>query len=408
MTAGKQHPSKLILSCCGTPFIDGYVEISMGFIVFILLDQSIASAWQVGAFSSFYLLGTFFGSLFFGFLAERFGRIRFFIALPFVVTVLAATQYFFDSIAIWITFRLLIGFFIGGDYPVSQAMVSEKLAESQRSKALATMMLTWFLGAVFAVFASYVLLESGFGWKTIGVSATLISLTILALRLGETESEKWLEAVGTTQAVNQTPGPKIRFSALYVRRLFFVSIFWLSQAIPVTVFFLFGPSLMKAIGTAGKQSQFSEVAITNLFFLVGTAMALFILDRTSRRSLILSTFLAMAASFAVLLFWQMLSPWMLTAALIFYALAYGIQSTLDFVYPNELFPTAIRTRAIGLLTAISRAGSTLCAFTFPWILENMGVTFVTAMGCLILMIGFATTFFFSPQETASERQPRPI
>lgn len=37
-------------------------------------------------------------------------------------------------------------------------------------------------------------------------------------------------------------------------------------------------------------------------------------------------------------------------------LAYGMQSTLDYSLPNQLFPTAVRTTAVGSVLAMSCVG----------------------------------------------------
>jgi len=51
-------------------------------------------------------------------------------------------------------------------------------------------------------------------------------------------------------------------------------------------------------------------------------------------------------------------------------LAEGTGSTLEYLYPNELFPTDLRATGVGFAVAASRIGSAASTFAFPLLLAR--------------------------------------
>ena len=94
-----------------------------------------------------------------------------------------------------------------------------------------------------------------------------------------------------------------------------------------------------------------QVALIYTGFLAGTLPRLKFGDWLPTRWGLVGTFAAMAAGLGGIA----CDP---SAALLgmcfgLYALAYGMQSTLDYSLPNQLFPTAVRTTAAGSVLAMS-------------------------------------------------------
>lgn len=94
-----------------------------------------------------------------------------------------------------------------------------------------------------------------------------------------------------------------------------------------------------------------QVALIYTGFLAGTLPRLKFGDWLPTRWGLVRTFAAMAAGLGGIA----CDP---SAALLgmcfgLYALAYGMQSTLDYSLPNQLFPTAVRTTAVGSVLAMS-------------------------------------------------------
>lgn len=86
------------------------------------------------------------------------------------------------------------------------------------------------------------------------------------------------------------------------------------------------------------------------------------------------------------------------SAFILFALAYGLQTPLDFVFPNMLFPAGSRARLVGLTTTISRIGSMGAAFAFPLLSESFSVESLFWAGCAFLLFGAAFSWKNAPQD----------
>ncbi len=102
------------------------------------------------------------------------------------------------------------------------------------------------------------------------------------------------------------------------------------------------------------------------------------------RSVLLGTFLAMLAGLTGVVLFAESSPTAMNAAFILFAAAYGLQAPLDFVYPNRLFATEVRTTLVDAVTAVSRIGAAAAAFVFPLLAERMASS--TLLGCAIVIL----------------------
>ena len=105
----------------------------------------------------------------------------------------------------------------------------------------------------------------------------------------------------------------------------------------------------------------------------------------------------MAVSLALLSPGQVLTNFVVCLLLSIYALSYGVQSVLDYVYPAELFPTSIRSTALGILGSVSRVGVFVVTLGFPMAFEGLGVSSVLLIGAAISMFGFVISWLFAPE-----------
>src|SRR5918999_5820438 len=65
-----------------------------------------------------------------------------------------------------------------------------------------------------------------------------------------------------------------------------------------------------------------------------------------------------------------------------YALFSGGPFILQWIYPNEIFPTDVRATAFGIATAISRIGAASGTFLVPLAIDNLGIS-----GTLFVAVG---------------------
>ena len=112
----------------------------------------------------------------------------------------------------------------------------------------------------------------------------------------------------------------------------------------------------------------------------------------------------MALCLIPLLWADSVSLWIIVFAFIGYAASYGLQTTLDYVYPNEIFDVKIREQAIGILTCVTRFISGLSAFFFPYFLSNFSISSIIISAVFILATGFISTYLFAPTDDSSKQK----
>ncbi|HWR08441.1 MFS transporter [Sporomusa sp.] len=75
----------------------------------------------------------------------------------------------------------------------------------------------------------------------------------------------------------------------------------------------------------------------------------------------------------------------------------GPPSTLDWIYPNELFPTSIRASAVGMVTAISRIGAAIGTFALPYSLKTIGIGNTMLVSTLLTLLGLIVCIAWAPE-----------
>lgn len=113
------------------------------------------------AVTSVALLTAAFGSWLFGELADRFGRKSVYGWEMLVLAAGAIASAFSPSVWWLVGFRAILGFGIGGDYPVSSTLMSEYAGRRDRGKLVALVFSAQGLGLVIGPLLAVILLGAG-------------------------------------------------------------------------------------------------------------------------------------------------------------------------------------------------------------------------------------------------------
>jgi Sugar (and other) transporter. len=105
----------------------------------------------------------------------------------------------------------------------------------------------------------------------------------------------------------------------------------------------------------GRSAALGNVVIS-LFFMLGCVPAMFWLNSVGRRMLLIGSFLMMTLALALLGVVSNLGIGLVVFAFAVYAFFSGGPGILQWLYPNELFPTDIRASAVGVIMSLSRVG----------------------------------------------------
>ncbi|MFC9362917.1 MFS transporter [Rhodococcus sp. NPDC057014] len=402
----------------GANFSDGYALGSIGIALTAIAPQmSLGPVWQ-GVLGASMLIGIFFGSVILGWLGDKFGRRRVYMLDFLLIAVTSLAQFFVDGPVALLVLRLLIGFGVGADYALGPTLVAEFVPRRFRGGLLASLTVMWTVGYVVAYFAgTYLVQLSDDSWRWLLASGTIPALVVLILRIGTPESPRWLISKGRLAeareianaylggfldvekiAAEQPPEParyRDFFGRKYRRNTAFGMLFFNCQVIPYFAIYTFLPILMLEIGLGDR--EFLGGALLNLFLLLGGIAGLWFVAKMSRRHLLISSFLIMAVSLAVVAIGPDGPLPLVLGAFIIFTFVMSGASNLEQVYPPELFPTELRGSGVGLLNGGSRIGSAAGTFLLPIALSSFGLTASMLGLVIVLVVGAVSSLLMAPE-----------
>jgi MFS family permease len=145
---------------------------------------------QAGALGSITLLGGAAGGLFFGWVADRYGRTRSMIASVLLYSVFTAACGLSNTFWQFAFFRALLGLGMGGEWASGAALVSESWPAKYRGRALAFMQSAWAIGfAAAATVVGFVL--PVYGWRAVFFIGILPAFFTLWVRRSVEEPDAW-------------------------------------------------------------------------------------------------------------------------------------------------------------------------------------------------------------------------
>lgn len=411
---------KLAVYSSGAPFLDGYILSIIG-VVMVQLSQALQlSTLQEGMVAAASLIGMFLGGFVGGLFTDRLGRKTMYVLVLVVLGLFSLCQFWVASAWSLIALRLVLGIAIGADHPLATSLLAEFLPRKQRGSILASLVMMWFVGAAVAYIAGELILRTAGpeAWRWALASAAVPAFLFLMMRLGTPESARWLLSKGRTQEANQVikkvygdqwsvhdlsekaPQQEVSvwslFHSSYGRRIFFVTVFWTCSIIPQFAIYAFAPKILNTMGLTGELAAWGAVAIT-VMFVFGCLLGVKLINPLGRRSMLMHSFFWSGLALLLLGLYPD-SASLLTLALFgSYALFIGGAQVLQYVYPNELFPTSIRGSAVGLATSLSRIGAAVGTYFVPLSLDSIGIgnTMLLAFG--ISMVGLLVTWRMAPE-----------
>ena len=408
------HWKIALIAGLGT-FFDLY-EIFLGGV----LGPVLAKEWSLGTTGkalviSSGFIGMFFGAIALGIAADRFGRRRMFLFNLAGYSLLSIAAAASPNLAVFVVLRICAGFMIGAELTLVDTYLSEFIPARVRGRVIAWAYTFGFLGVPLAALlggrfvAKQHLLIAGWRWLLIvgGIGA----LAAWAVRTRLPESPRWLtvqgraaEAETTVSSIEETvrrqsgaelpPVPaapeepverlplRQMFSGEYRRRSTMLSIFQLLQTVGYYGFGTLAPIVLVAKGFPVVTSL-GFAALSFIGYPVGSALSIPLVERFERKFLIIGSALAMAVLGVV--FGAARQPWLIVTAGFVLTCASNVFSNGFHIYQAEIFPTRLRSSAIGITYSLSRAASALMPFIAISVLSSLGATAVF-IGSAILMV----------------------
>jgi MFS family permease len=180
----------------------GWMLDAMDFMLYVMVIGRLKAYFHfddavAGLLGTITLLISATGGLFFGFIADRFGRARtliFTILIFSLCSLGAATSQTLMQLMIW---RALLGLGMGGEWATGAALVSESWPAEHRTKAIGIMQSGWALGYILAAIVAAVMLDvlslGAEAWRWLFVLGAAPAFFTLWIRRRVPEPRIWVE-----------------------------------------------------------------------------------------------------------------------------------------------------------------------------------------------------------------------
>ncbi len=405
------HTLAAICTLGGTA-LDGYILGVVGDSVLAATDEMHFTPLSQGLVGASALIGIFVGGLFFGRLADRFGRRIVFQWNLIAFVVISLLQLLVMSTWDLVLYRVLLGLAIGVEYAVGAALLTEFVPARTRAALLSTLQTAWFVGFVAANFVARAWAADN--WRMVLASSAIPALIIAIARHYLPESPRWLQSQGRTaeaQAIvdkyfpagtNLPPVQEVEerskfrelFDKDHWKRTAYCGIFWACQVGPIFAIFTFITPVLDGIGLP---SGFQRDFIMNMLQLAGAVVFIWVVAATKRRTLAIWTFALVLAALLVLGVFPTAPIMVLAVAIGIYLFIASGASNLQFVYPSEMFPTRMRSSGVGFAASMSRVGAALATYLLPVMIATFGTNASLLMLSLFPAVGLLASLAWAPE-----------
>lgn len=377
------------------------VQIIGSVIPSIAAEFDLSKDEQIAVFVVWFV-GIGIGATLFGFLADRVGRRRLFVATLLLYSIAALLTAASPNYAVFMVFRFLTGLGVGGEYSAVASAISEFMPARIRGRTNALVMNFWSLGGIAAglvgiLFVSALLGERG--WRLALLFGAISAAYGLYARRLIPESPRWLASQGRLEEANAVieqitgiardsavyPHHQVRtpfWSQLgelwrdYRGRLLYGMALDFSEAAAyygifsfVTVFVL-RRSVVDVPATAVPYYYL----VANVGALAGGLLVSRALDHAGRKPTVLAGYTAAAASTMLLAAAASTGSPALTLAALTLAVLCASAAWMS-AYPtfSELFPTHLRATGIGASVAVGRVGAIIGAVLLAQTASTFGL-----------------------------------
>jgi MFS transporter, putative metabolite transport protein len=413
--------ARLTVYTSGGPFLDGYILSVIGIALIQITPQLHLNTTWSGLVGASALIGIFIGG-FMGYVTDKFGR-QLMYTIDFILLIVASILQFWVQTG-WELFviRLILGISVGADYPIATSLLAEFSPKRERGLMLGLTLVAYYIGSTVAYIVGQLMLNIGpEAWRWILASSAIPAVILVLLRIGTPESPRWLLQKGrkaeAEKVLKQVYGPNASiqdvlvpdgpagktsyfklFTPGYLRRTLYVGLFYMAAVAPLFAMLTFGPEMLTSYHLFEGASGYG-LAIISALFLIGCIPALFLVNRMGRRMLIIVSFAGMTVGLLILGMFPHGPLAFILLGFVLYAIFSGGPNVMEWLAPNELFPTEVRGTAVGITTSISRFGAVFGTYLFPWGLKTFGIGPTMLVAAAVTFGGFIICVILAPETT---------
>lgn len=405
---------KILITASAGFFTDAYDLFIIGAVLTIVAHEWAITGLEKSAVSSVALLASFAGALVFGRLADRLGRKSVYGWEMLVLAAGALASAFAPNIYWLIALRAVLGFGIGGDYPVSATLMSEYAGKCTRGRLVALVFSAQGVGLVLGPLVAVALLGSGIrpdpAWRIMLAIGAIPAIAVFHLRrtIAETPRfrlahQRMAQAEDRARRHGTATGVRaVLADRKLLRWLIGASLAWFLFDIAYYGNTIASSTSVEKVAPHANliHSSLITLAIFSAFSLPFYYVAAFTIDRIGRRPMQVVGFLGMAAAFFVL-FAVPAATSSLSLFIVFFGLTYTFAqfgpNTTTFVYPAEIFPVTARTTCHGIAAGAGKIGGFIGAAAMPFVVSHWTFPMAALLAAAVATVGATVSAWLLPE-----------
>lgn len=262
----------------------------------------------------------------------------------------------------------LVGLAVGADIPASWSLIAEMAPDDKRGKHSGVAQVLWYLGPVVVLLLFLILEPLGLlGARIVFAHLAILAIALTFLRSTMSESKRWVEAQASGETAQRGRWQDL-FTRQHIGSMAFLAgmyLFWNLWAGTNGFFFPY------ILSTVGNQSHAMSVAVQAFSFLLGMGSIFFIFmklsDKVNQRVLFGVSAVLQIIGMSLLALFPLTLP-LAIVHVVLMAVGQGFGAQCFFqLWSSEMFPTALRATAQGVMFAMVRIALGVFSFFVPWL-----------------------------------------
>ncbi|MDG4729352.1 MFS transporter [Bacillus sp. GBSW19] len=396
-------------------FFDAFDALSLAFVLPVLIGMWSLSPAQIGLLIGSGYIGQAIGAIFFGWLAERRGRVFSAKWTVLLMSVMSIACVFSGNFMALFIFRFIQGIGVGGEVPVAASYINELSRAQGRGRFFMLYEMIFPLGLMISAQIGAFVVPS-FGWKWMFLIGGIGGLVVFVFFFMLRESPRWLiskgrfdEAERIIEEIEASTDKRMPvakqvssstekgdwkelFSTFYRKRTLIVWGLWFSAYFVSNGLNNWLPSLYNTVYNLPVGDSLRAASLTNILQTVGVFACAFLIDKVGRKRWATIAFIVTGALLTALWISGANSP---ESVIYLGSAAYGMMGTITvllYLYTPEIYPTRMRVIGTAFATAWLRLASAIAPIMIGFILEVSGVSTIFILFASVTVVGAILAF----------------